>query len=154
MLSIGVTLVNHAEKARRRYDTAARAGIVASSQYLLNELKKAYQDYYTSGAFRSTLQIRQALRRANPEKGPDGWYTIVGVPTATVVPGKKKGDPKSLFDKPVDRGKVALFWEIGHHNVFTRKFQRMPIAVPAANDSAQGMRDAWARVVKRYMEAP
>lgn len=139
-------LYDHSKKAVARYDNAARAGLVASSQYLLNELKKAYSDYYTSGAFRSTLQIRQALRRATPEKGPDGWYTIVGVPTANVTP---KGGKQT-----VDRGKVALGWELGHYNIFTRKHERVQIAVPTAAQSAQGMKDAWARVVKRYMEAP
>lgn len=146
-------LYDHSKKAVARYDNAARAGVVASSQYLLNELKKAYSDYYTSGAFRSTLQIRQALRRATPEKGPDGWYTIVGVPTANVTP---KGG-----DRPVDRGMVALAWELGHENIFIGRKNgvkstrvRVQIAVPTAAQSAQGMKDAWARVVKRYMEAP
>lgn len=139
-------LWDHSQKAQRRYDNAARAGLVASSQYLLSELKKAYDNYYTSGAFRSTLQIRKALRRATPEKTTDGWYTIVGVPTANVTPegGKKK----------VDRGMVALAWELGHYNTFTRKHERVQIALPTATESAQGMKDAWARVVKRYMEAP
>lgn len=140
------TLFDHSKKAAARYDNAARAGVVASAQFLLNELKKAYNDYYTSGAFRGTLQIRQALRRADPEKGPNGWYTMVGVPTARVVPKGGK--------TPVDRGLVALAWELGHTNRFTRKPERVQIAAPTAAQSARGMQDAWARVVKRYMEAP
>lgn len=155
MLNIGVQfLYNHAKKAEARYDRAARAGIVAASEYLLSELRKAYNDYYTSGNFRSTLQIRQALRRAAPEKDKDGWYTLVGVPTATVTPGRKAGDPKSLFDRPVDRGLVALGWELGHYNVFLRRKISVPIAVPTAAQASKGMETAWARVVKRYMEAP
>jgi len=146
MYRVAATITNQAQKAMKRYDDAARAGVVASSQHLLNELKKAYQDYYTSGDFRSTLQIRQALRRADPAKDDKGWYTIVGVPTASVTP---KGQ-----DKPVDRGLVALGWELGHYNVFLRKKVRMQIAVPTALQAAEGMRKAWARVVKRYMEAP
>lgn len=139
-------LWDHSQKARQRYDTAARAGVVASSQYLLNELKKAYNNYYTTGAFRSTLQIRQALRRAEPEKNKDGWYTLVGVPTGHVTP---KGQKQS-----VDRGLVALGWELGHYNIFTQQYERVEIAVPTATESAKGMAEAYARVVKRYMEAP
>lgn len=147
MLNIGVQfLYNHAKKAEARYDRAARAGIVAASEYLLSELRKAYNDYYTSGNFRSTLQIRQALRCAAPEKDKDGWYTLVGVPTANVTP---KGGKRT-----VDRGLVALGWELGHYNVFTRKRERVPLAVPTAAQATNGMKEAWARVVKRYMEAP
>lgn len=146
MFRVAATVTNSVEKAKRRYDTAARAGIVASSQHLLNEIKKAYQDYYTSGDFRSTLQIRQAWRRSEPTKGKDGWSAIVGVPTASVTP---KGGTK-----PVDRGLVALGWELGHYNVFLRRKVRVPIAVPTATKEARAMREAWARVVKRYMEMP
>lgn len=155
MLSVGVRILyDHSKKAEARYNRAARAGIVAASEHLLSELRKAYQNYYTSGAFRSTLQIRQALRRANPEKDKDGWYTLVGVPTATVTPGRRPGDPKSLFDRPVDRGMVALYWEMGHDNLFLRRKVHVPIAKPAAAQATEGMRAAWARTVKRYMEAP
>ena len=147
MLNIGVQfLYNHAKKAEARYDRAARAGIVAASEYLLTELRKAYNDYYTSGNFRSTLQIRQSLRRAAPEKDKDGWYTLVGVPTASVTPKGGK--------RPVDRGLVALGWELGHYNIFIRDKVQMPIAVPTAAQASKGMETAWARVVKRYMEAP
>lgn len=147
MIGLAVqVLYDHSKQVQQRYDKAARAGLVASSQFLLNELKKAYSNYYTSGAFRSTLQIRQALRRADPEKDKDGWYTIVGVPTATVTPKDSK--------TPVDRGMVALAWEMGHQNLFTRKYERVQIALPTATQSAQGMKDAWARVVKQVMEAP
>lgn len=147
MLRVGASILyDNSRKAIARYDNAARAGIVASSQYLLNELRKAYNDYYTTGDFRSTLQIRQALRRADPEKGKGGWYTLVGVPTANVTPKGGK--------RPVDRGLVALGWELGHYNVFLRRKIRVQIAVPTAAQASQGMKDAWARVVKRYMEAP
>lgn len=146
MFRMAARLVDSSDKAKRRYDTAARAGVVASSQYLLNEIKKAYNDYYTTGDFRSTLQIRQAWRRADPEKNNNGWYTIVGVPSETIT---AKGSQTA-----VDRGKVALYWEMGHDNLYTGKRERVPIAVPTATASAKGMADAWARVVKRYMEAP
>ncbi len=146
MFRVASTLIDRSREGYQRYDKAARAGIVASSQVLLNEIKKAYSDYYTSGDFRSTLQIRQAWRRADPEKTKDGWYTIVGVPTANVTP---EGGGKS-----VDRGLVALGWELGHNNLFLGRHVRMQIAVPTATQNAAAMRDAWAKVVKRYMEAP
>lgn len=147
MISVAVDyIVNHAEKAKRRYNAAARAGIVASSQFLLNEIKKAYDDYYTTGAYRSTLQIRQAWRRSQPMKGEDGWFAIVGVPTAMVTP---KGGKTA-----VDRGKVALYWEVGFNNPHSGVRYHVPIAGPTAAEASDGMKEAWARVVKRYMEAP
>lgn len=146
MFRVTASVVNHSQRAQERYDKAARAGIVAASQLLLNEIKKAYNSYYTTGAFRSTLQIRQAWRRADPEKGENGWYTIVGVPTATVTP---KGG-----GAPVDRGMVALYWELGHNNAYTGKRERVQIAVPTATQAASRMKSEWARIVKRYMEAP
>jgi len=146
MFRVATTLTDNSALTLRRYDDAARAGVVVSSQHLLNELRKAYQDYYTTGDFRSTLQIRQALRRSNPERGVDGWYALVGVPTKNVTP---KGQKKS-----VDRGLVALGWELGHNNLFLGKRVRVQIVAPAAAEAAEGMRKAWARTVKRMMEAP
>ncbi|MFZ9959888.1 MAG: hypothetical protein ACO3GP_05815 [Candidatus Limnocylindrus sp.] len=150
MIGVAVrVLYDKSREAEARYDRAAKAGVTASAQVLLNALKRAYNKYYTSRAFRSTLQIRQSLRRSNPEKAKDGWYTLVGVPRATV----------STENGPVDRGMVALYWELGHTNHWIRKNgkpteQRVQIAVPAAIASLQAMSDAWARTVKRYMEAP
>jgi hypothetical protein len=147
MIGVAVqVLYDHSKKAQARYDRAAKAGVTASAQVLLNALKKAYNSYYTSEDFRSTLQIRQSLRRSSTEKGPEGHFAIVGVPTAHVTP---KGSETS-----VDRGKVALYWELGHYNIFSRRYERVEIAVPAATQSAKDMSDAWARTVKRYMEAP
>lgn len=151
MIGVAVQLLyDQSKQAEARYNRAAKAGVTASAQVLLNALKRAYNDYYTSGDFRSTLQIRQSLRRSNAEKGPDGWYAIVGVPTADV----------STPSGTVDRGKVALYWELGHYNHWMRDdagnptYQRVELAVPAATEAAQEMSDAWARTVKRYMEAP
>ena len=146
---IGVTvqmLYDKSKEAEARYNRAAKAGVTASAQVLLNALKRAYNDYYTTGEYRSTLQIRQALRRSSTEKGPDGWYAIVGVPTASVTPKGGK--------TPVDRGKVALYWEIGWSPRGSTNRYHVPLAVPAANEAAQEMADAWARTIKRYMEAP
>lgn len=145
MIGVAVrVLYDKSREAEARYDRAAKAGVTASAQVLLNALKRAYNKYYTSEAFRSTLQIRQSLRRSNAEKAKDGWYAMVGVPKATV-----KTD-----SGPVDRGMVALYWELGHYNRYSRKHERVEIAVPTATESAQAMTDAWARTVKRYMEAP
>lgn len=49
---------------------------------------------------------------------------------------------------------VALYWEMGHDNLFLRRKVHVPIAKPAAAQATEGMRAAWARTVKRYMEAP
>lgn len=139
-------LFDKGREVTARYDRAAKMGVTASAQVLLNALKRAYSDYYTTQEYRSTLQIRQSLRRSSTEKGPDGWYAMVGVPTAMVSP---KGGGKA-----VDRGKVALYWELGWSPAGSTQTYRVQLAVPAATQSADAMKDAWARTVKRYMEAP
>jgi hypothetical protein len=145
MFAVAVqVLYDHSKKAEARYNRAAKAGVTVSAETLLNALRQAYQNYYTTGEYRSTLQIRKALRRSSTKKSPDGWYAIVGVPTADVA------TPSGT----VDRGKVALYWELGWSPRGSSTRYHVPLAVPAATQSAADMRDAFARTVKRYMEAP
>ena len=130
----------------RRYNDSARRGIDKAGKHLLSQLKRGYTNYYTSQNFRNTIFVRDNLTAATPEKQPKGWYTLVGVPRAMVVP---RGQ-----NRVVDRGLVALYWELGHVNEFNPKGSgRKQIAVPTAIKATPKMIEIFARTVKRTMES-
>lgn len=146
MLKMSARVVrDRSDLALRRYNDSARRGIDKASKHLLTALKRGYTNYYTSQNFRNTIFVRDNLTAATPEKQPKGWYTLVGVPRAFVVPRGQK--------RVVDRGMVALAWELGHTNEFTRKRGHRPIAVPTALKAVQKMIDIFGRTVKRTMES-
>jgi hypothetical protein len=137
---------DYSAQASLRYRVASEAGIKAAGDFFLKELKRAYTNYYTTQNFRDTIFIRGSLKAARPERARNGWYTVVGVPSEMVVPVGQ--------NRAVDRGKVALGWEIGHYNRFMRKDGvRVPIVVPAAAKYSQQVIDTFARVVKKIMDA-
>lgn len=145
MIGASVTSTDKALSAYGRYRTASQDGINEAGQFFLKQLKRAYTNYYTSQRYRNTIFIRDSLKAAQAERARKGWYTIVGVPSQMVVP---RGQTV-----PVDRGLVALGWEIGHYNVMIGADVQVPIAVPTAARYSQQIVNTFARVVKRAMEA-
>lgn len=121
-------LVDHTQKAKTAYANAARLGMDAAANVYEREVKRAHSDHYTSQAFRGTLNVRQSIRRTAPAKGNAGWAVDVG----TKLP-------------------QPLYWELGHQNRFTRKYERRRIWVPTLIAQTQAIRDAFARVVARVM---
>lgn len=136
---------DHSAQASARYRMAAEVGIRSAGDFFLKQLKRAYTNYYTTQDYRNTIFIRGSLKAARPEREPRGWYTVVGVPSQMVVPVGQT--------RPVDRGKVALAWELGHVNRFSRKFERVQIVVPTAAQYARQVIDTYARVVRKIMDA-
>ena len=127
---MSVTVIDRGAEALRRYDDAARKGLDGAANHLRVEIQKAFgSDYYKGGAFRSTLQVKQSIRRSPPAKGPDGrWNATVGT---------------KLIE--------ALYWELGHHNRFTRKYERVQLWVPTALANVQRMQQTFSVVVARLM---
>lgn len=145
MISASVTQFDLSKEASARYKLAAEAGIGTAGDYLLKQLRRAYTNYYTSQRFRNTIFVRDSLKAARPEKARRGWYTMVGVPSEMVVPRGQK--------RAVNRGLVALGWEIGHYNAMIGADVQVPIAVPTAAKYSQQIVNSFARSVKRAMEA-
>jgi hypothetical protein len=130
-MSITATITDRSEEGHRRYEEAARLGVDAAANVLQREVTQAHDStYYKGGAFRGTLYVRQSIRRSDPERGPDGWSSTVGT-------------------KIIE----ALYWELGHHNLFTRQYERVRLWEPTALAAITRMRDAFARVVRRIMDA-
>lgn len=126
-----VDRVDRSREVVGRGREAGRLAMDASANYLMNQVRKAFgSDYYKGGAFRSTLQVKQSIRRQGPNWVGNGWESTVGT---------------KLIE--------ALYWELGHYNVFTRKRERVQIWEPAARESVDGIRSTYARVMVRYLGA-
>lgn len=126
---MSVTVVNKSGAVSGRWDDASRLGLAAAVNVLKTAVLKEFgSDYYKGGAFRSTLQVKQSVRVLQPYKTPSGWETIIGT-------------------KHIE----ALYWELGHRNTFTRKYERRRIWEPAGISSTSEMRSAYGRMVARVM---
>lgn len=145
MLEATVTTQDQMARTLERYRLASEVGVGAAGGYLLRQLKRAYTNYYTTQRYRNTIFINRSLKAAKPERKGKHWYTIVGVPSEMVVPRGQK--------KAVNRGLVALGWELGHFNTFIGAKISVPIAVPTAVRYSQQIGDAFGRAVKRMLEA-
>jgi hypothetical protein len=128
MMSVSVTTTDNRRKVSAAYDNAARLGMVAASNVYQREVQRAHGDHYTSQMFRGTLSVRQSIRRTEPTKGLGGWAVRVGT-----------------------KLRQPLYWELGHYNLFTRKYERREIWKPTALNHIKAIRAAYARVVKRVM---
>ena len=129
MTDIRAKLTDNSEAFRRRYREAARLGVDAAANVLEREVARAHDStYYKGGAFRGTLLVRQSIRRSPPEATATGWLSKVGT---NKLP--------------------ALFWELGHHNIFTRQYERVQLWVPTALANVERMRANFAAVVARVM---
>lgn len=135
----------------KQYRDASRMALDAAANLLqANVTKRFRQGYYTSQRFRSTAQIMQHITREPPVYRGNGWMSQVGVPDGIMATpkGKKAKPPKT----PTTVGKIALAWELGHHNHFSGKWERVAIFKPVGFDSLKAMIDTYNRNLNRYME--
>jgi hypothetical protein len=129
MISVAVSVVDRTKRASAKYREASRLAMDAAANVYEREVKRAHSDHYTSQAFRSTLNVRQSIRRTAPAATSKGWAVEVG----TKLP-------------------QPLYWELGHINLFTRKYERRRLWVPTLIAQTQNIRAAFARVVARMMK--
>ena len=126
-----IRIVDNRRKVMVAYDRAAAAGLTAAGNLLVRELQKAHTNanYYKGGAFRHTLGVRASIRRTTPEKHNGMWQTRIGT-------------------KFIE----ALYWELGHYNVFTKK-QEPPVKIwmPTFLEQRENVRKLWAQTIKRAL---
>ena len=128
---MSVTFEDRSAAFLRRWDAAQRAGLTAAGNVVRRAVTRAHDStYYKGGAFRGTLFVRQSIRQSDPERGPDGALSVV---VGTKI-------------------REALFWELGHHNLFTRRYERRELWVPAARAAAQEASRAYGRTVARFLK--
>lgn len=117
------------ERFRGKYEQAVDAGLVAAAYQYRNEVVRRLSQGYTTGDF---VTPHVAL-------------------TVTVTPVFSRGGVRMIMvGTNVD---YAAFWEFGHHNLFTRRFERVEHWREAmmASGAAQGA--AFARTFKRVLES-
>lgn len=106
-------------EAKARLVEATRAGLLAAAYVVYNEVKSRLRGGYTSGAF-VTGNVLNSVTIAPPILEGNAMVVRIGT--------------------NVD---YALFWEVGHFNLFTRRFERVEIWVPAFLDTIEQQRQAF-----------
>jgi hypothetical protein len=127
----GIRLIDNRAKVLVAYDKGSQAGLIAAGNMLVRELKFAHTEanYYKGGAFRNTLGVRASIRRTNPEKIGGAYQMRVGT-------------------KFIE----ALYWELGHYNVFTREYEPpVRIWMPTFLEKREQARALWAKTVNRFV---
>lgn len=104
-------------------DRETPKALTAAAMVLQNEVKQRLRGGYTTGDFVTGLSMNSVTASA-PVKAGGVWSIQVGTNVT-----------------------YNLFWEIGHHNLFTRKYEHVPKWVPAF----EAKRDEMAAVYARYL---
>jgi hypothetical protein len=110
-----------------RLRQARSAGLVAAAEVVIGRVKEGLRGGYTSGAF-VTGNVLNSVNRSEPMEDERGAHILVGT--------------------DVD---YALYWEVGHQNIFTRRFERKEVWVPALFASRAEATAAFQRVFQRAM---
>lgn len=114
---------------RARMEQARDAGLIAMAEVVKTEVKLGLRGGYTSGAF-VTGHVWNSVTRTDPVD--ENGVRVIRV-----------GSDVSY----------ALYWELGHLNLFTKKFERKEVWVPALYRTAPAQAAAFARVFERVMAA-
>jgi hypothetical protein len=110
-----------------RMRAASFAGLEAAAAVYENAVKDELRGGYTSGDF-VTGQSVSAVAHSEPEMDSDGAFILVGT---------------SLLHN--------LYWELGHQNLFTRRFERVEKWVPTFYRTREQQLAAFQRVYLRFM---
>jgi hypothetical protein len=119
------------DEFRRRHEQATKAALIASALLYENAMKVALTGGYTSGAF-VTGRVRNSVTHGEP-------FLLGGITWAIRV------GTNVLY---------ALFWEIGHMNLFTRRFERVEKWRPTLEAQRAAMAARFAAVYQAVMARP
>lgn len=106
---------------------ATDAGLIAAAQVVINKVKEGLAGGYKSGTF-VTGNVLNSVNRSEPARDATGAYILVGTDVM-----------------------YALFWELGHANAWTRKFERKEVWMPALLSSRAEQLAAFQRVYQRFI---
>lgn len=109
-------------------DRAQKSGLIAAAEVYSGEMREQLQRGFTSGAF-VTGNLANSVARGEPEAVEGGYSIPVG---------------STQVNPP-----YGLYWEVGHQNLFTRKFERQERWVP----TMVRMRDQLVRIVAEEIAA-
>lgn len=112
---------------RAQMERARDAGLIAAAHVVINRVKDGLRGGYKTGAF-VTGNVMSSVTRTDPVD--ENGVRVIRVGTDV---------------------NYALFWELGHENLFTGKFERKEVWVPALVETAQEQALAFARTFARFM---
>ena len=113
---------------QQRHKLAQMDGLRAAAYIVYNAVKRGLRGGYTSGDFVSGNVINSVTISPIFETMADVLAIRVG-----------------------SNVNYALFWEVGHYNIFTRRFERVEVWRPALVDTRDEQAKAFARAYKRSM---
>jgi hypothetical protein len=122
--------VSHLDEFRRRHDRAVRAALPAAAQVLVTALKRALRKGFKSGKF-VTGRLVNSITMGDVVL--EGGAYVIRVGTNV---------------------KYALFWELGHINLFTRKHERVEIWRPTTIDVMPQVRAKFVEIYTAMMARP
>jgi hypothetical protein len=112
----------------QKHQAAQKAGLRAAAYVVYNAVKRGLRGGYTSGDF-VTGNVINSVTISQIFETTAGVY---GIRIGSNVP-------------------YALYWELGHENIFTRRHERVEVWRPALVDTREEQRDAYNRAYKRSM---
>ena len=122
---------SHLPEFRRRHERASKAALIAAALVYENAMKVAVTGGYTSGEF-FTGRSRASITHSEPYLiEPLVWAIRVGT--------------NVLY---------MLFWELGHMNLFTRRFERVEKWRPTLVEQRLNISAKYAEVYQSMMARP
>jgi hypothetical protein len=112
---------------RAQMERARDAGLIAAAQVVINDEKRRLRGGFTSGLF-VTGNILNSVTRTEPTD--ENGVRVIRVGTDV---------------------EYAPFWELGHVNAWSRKFERVETWVLALFSTASEQAAAFSRVFARFM---
>ena len=96
-------------------------------------------------AMRSGLKasgvLLQEIIQARLEQGYTTGAWVKGVVAKSVI----RSRPGRFSIRVFTKNPVAIQWESGHHNIFTRRFERVEVWRPAVEQNVEALRRAFAK---------
>lgn len=120
---------------------ATDAGLIAAANIVVRDVQKRFRNAkgYTSGDFahaKGKSPIIPTITRSEPHEHEGKRRILIGT---------NRRSEKTLAPFP-------LFWEMGHFNIYTRKFERVERFRPALVEKAEHAQRAFSRTVKRFLK--
>jgi hypothetical protein len=126
-MRMGITFTDRFDLTKSRLEVAMKAALFAAANVVRNEIKRGLRGGYTSGAFVTGNSLNKVVIT---EPVFTGWRGEISVASAQENPP------------------YPLYWELGHYNIFTRKYERVEIWVPAFHRTQPQAIAAYARAFR------
>lgn len=154
------------EAIASRFKQANAAALFAAATVIQNEVKRALRGGYKTSLANWAADVMAAELEAGRTKVPRKISVKVGrhwrpVGGGAFVTGNSVNHV-AIGEVTTEAGrsgitvgtdlKYNLFWEIGHHNLFTRHYERDEKWSPAFKESSSLAKETYIRVLKEQLE--